>query len=204
MPNHRVSRSKNAVTNVRVMDPYSGTNGARVDRLMSSIQNSGNHIMVLCGETNGLTISTTADLTGNIGWSQIRVFDDFTSIAGQFNTFRIKSIRYDVYDINPAVPNSGTFGTFHDQYTIGTQPNYSFGEVVDSIDSQMVPPGTGKVSFTWVAHTPLERGYVDVTPDPVASGPDFGGLRYIVPQGGSSQTKYRVITKAVVEFRGRR
>lgn len=203
MPN-KVRHAKDSVQNVRVLDAYSGTNSARVDRQLSAVQNSGNHIMVLCSETNALNVSTTADTVGNISWSQIRTFDDFTSMATQFNTFRIKAVRYDVYDINPGIPNAGTFGTFHDQYTIGSQPSFTFGEVVDSIDAQMVPPGTGKASFTWVARTPLERGYVDVTPDPTSSGPDFGGFRFNVPVGTTAGVKFRVITKALVEFRGRR
>lgn len=200
----RNRKNKDSVQNVRVVEPLAGTDGLHVDRQLSAIQNSGNHVMVLCSESNELVASSTANTAGVIGWSQIRLFDDFVSMAQQFNTFRIKSIRFDVYDINPALPNSATFGTFHDQYTIGTQPAFAFADVVDSVDSQIVPPGTGKASFTWVGHSTLERGYVDVTPDPTSSGPDFGGLRYFVFQTAQAATKFRIITKAVVEFRGRR
>jgi hypothetical protein len=197
-------RSRDSVQNVRVMDPLAGLDGAKVDRQLSAVQNSGNLIRVLCSENNELVVSATANNAGNISWAQIRQFDDFVSMAQQFNTFRVKSIRYDVYDINPSLSNAATFGTYHDQYTTGTQPSFSFADVVDSVDAQIVPPGTGKASFTWVAHSTLEKGFVDCSPDPTSSGADFGGFRFFVFQGATAGAKYRVITKAVVEFRGRR
>lgn len=199
--NHK--QGKNSVQNVRVVDPLAGDDGLKVDRQLAAIHSSSNHVQVLCSQFNDLAV-TTAEQLGNIGWSQIVLFDDFASLSQQFNTYRVRSVRFDVYDIAPNTVGSGLFSTFHFQYTTGTQPAFSFNDVVDGSDSAYIPPGTGKVSFTWVAHTLNEKGYYDVLPPTAAARPDFGGLRFVIPGGTAAPAKYRIITKAIVDFRGRR
>lgn len=199
----RRNRNRNqtrAVQNVRVLDPLGGQDGAKVDRQLNSLQNSSNQIQVLCSESNDVSINTVAN-AGNIGWSQILLFDDFVSMAQQYDTFRIRSIRYDVYDINPTTGNAAIFSTFHTEANSSVQPVYTFANVVDGVDSQIVPPGTGKISFTWMGHTTLEKGFVNTITSP---SPEFGGLRYYVFAGGATTAKFRIVTKAVVDFRGRR
>lgn len=194
---------KNLVQNVRVVDPLAGGDGLKVDRQLAAIHDSSNHVQVLCSNVDNLNVFTT-DLAGIIGWSQIKLFDDFASMSAQFNTYRIRSIRFDIYDIVPAVAGTGVFSSFHDQYTAGTQPAFGFVDVVDGSDSSFIPPGTGKISLTWVGHSLNEKGYYDVNPTDESVRNDFGGLRYFVPGGTAAPAKYRVITKAIVDFRGRR
>lgn len=198
------NNQRRKVQDVRILDPLSGSDGEKLDRQLSSLQNQGDLLMCLCSEDNELTLSATAPLQGLIGWSQIRLFDDFTSLSGQFLTFRVLSVRFDVYDINPGVANAGMFSTFRDQYTSLTQPSFPFADVVDGPDSQHVPPGTGKISFSWMAHTTAEKGFYDVAPPSGTGSADFGGLRYYIPQNNTVTQKFRVVTKAIVQFRGRR
>lgn len=194
-------QQKNRVQNVRVVDPLAGSDGLKVERQLSAIHSSSNHIQVLCSGFNDINVAATESLT-TIGWSQITLFDDFVSMAAQFNTFRIRSIRFDIYDINPALVGAGLFSTVHDEYTQGTQPTYSFVQVVDGSDAMYVPPGTGKISLTWVGHSLNEKGYYTTAIG--ANSEDFGGLRFVIPGATPNGTKYRILTKAVVDFRGRR
>lgn len=202
-PRHRTQQGKNTVQNVRVVDPLAGSDGLKVDRQLAAIHSSSNHVQVLCSQFNDLAVTATEQL-GIIGWSQVALFDDFQSLVQQFNTYRVRSVRFDVYDIAASSVGSGMFSTFHDQYTAGAQPVFSFSEVVDGSDASYIPPGTGKVSFTWVGHTSVEKGYYDTQPPTESVRQDFGGLRFVVPGGTATPAKYRIITKAIVDFRGRR
>jgi hypothetical protein len=195
--------NKSTVQNVRVIDPLAGTDGAKVDRQLAHMQNSADHIQVLLSDSFPID-TAPAVVNGRFDWATIRQFDDFASMAQQFNTYRIRSIRFDVYDISPNTVQPAYWSTVHDQYTAGDPPVYSVADVIDGMDSQMIPPGTGKAQFSWVAHTLNEKGYYDVTPS-TSTAPDFGGLRYsLIAIGGIAQTKFRVSVKAIVDFRGRR
>lgn len=200
----RRRNQKNKVQNVRIVDPLSGTDALKVDRQLSSMQNSAGQVQVLVSGSLSYNSSAT-DANDNISWSGIAGFDEFTSFAGQYNTFRIRSIRFDIYDLSPNTAGSAYFSTFHDQFTQGTQPSFIFNDVVDGVDSCIVPPGTGKASLTWVGHTSNERGFYDVTPPVLDNTVDFGGLRMVRFQGpATSVPRWRVAVKAVVDFRGRR
>jgi hypothetical protein len=200
---NRKQGGKNRVENVRIIDPLAGSDGMKVDRQLSAIHSSSNHVQVLCSQYNDFGVTTTEQLA-NVSWSQIALFDDFVSMSSQFNTYRVRSIRFDIYDIAPASVGSGLFSTFHDQFTVGTQPFFPFADVVDGSDAQYIPPGTGKVSLTWVGHTLNEKGYYDVNPATENTRNDFGGMRLVIPGGPAVPAKYRIITKAIVDFRGRR
>lgn len=91
---------------------------------------------------------------------QIALFDEFTSFSAQFQTFRIRAIRYDIYDINPSLSTVGWFSTFHDEFRADAQPVFSQRNVIDGPDSQIVPPGTGKLTLYWRAKGILENGFI--------------------------------------------
>lgn len=204
--NHKMRpkhQAKNTVTNVRVVDEYAGTDGAYIDRCISTLQNSHSQITLLCQDTFALNINTTIS-NGNLAGPQIALFDEFVSIAQQFETFRIRAVRYDIYDANPAATIVGFFSTFHDQFTAANQPVFPPATVIDGPDSQTVPPGTGKITLYWRAHGVLENEFVTADDVGVSTPTQyFGGLRYSVPAGGAATTKYQVIVKALVDFRGR-
>lgn len=193
----------NRVQNVRVLDDYAGGDGAKMDRIMASLQNSHSQVRIMCNDSFTLSTTTAAGgVTGIFAGSQVRIFDDFTSMAAQFETFRVTMIRFDVYDINPAISAANAFGTFHDVYTTAGQPTFALATVLDSPDSQAIPPGTGKVSFIWRAVGTLENSFQS-TNFTSAPAEDYGGLRYAIPQAGVAGGKYLVFVKAIVDFRGR-
>lgn len=199
--NNRGRSGKNTVQNVRVLDEYAGQDGARIERMLGSLQNSHSQIRVLCSSPI-LLVTTTAGYVSSSSGASIRLSDDFVSIAQQFETYRITAIQYDVYDINTGNVATGFFSTWHDNVANGAIASFTEGNVIDAPDSQLVPPGTGKISLSWVAKGTLENTF-QATANQGENPRDFGGLRYSISGGSDAVTKYRVILKAIVDFRGR-
>lgn len=192
--------NKNAVSNVRIIDPHQGLDGARMDRILGQMQNSHSQIRVICGDSTQINSATTNN-GAFYTHANIRTTDDFTSFSGQFETYRIAAIRFEVYDFNPANVVVAAFSTQHDVVPsplVFTAP--TFANVVDAPDSQVIPPGTGKVVFDWFAHGPEELGFQSDTVNPIN---DYGGIRWYLNQASSAAGKYLVVVKAVVDFRGR-
>jgi len=202
--NGKKSNNKNRVTNVRVVDEYAGNDGARVERMLSQLQNSHSQIRVLCSETFNQNTQTAAYISTFSG-AQVRGTDDFQSFAAQFETYRIMAIRFDVYDVQPGNPTPVFFSTWHDQILYNAVPTFTQANVLDGPDSQLVGPGAGKATLTWFAKGSTETGFQS---DFAASAPlDFGGIRVAAAAGASGFTsnspKIQIIMKAVVDFRGR-
>jgi hypothetical protein len=200
---NRSRGGKNAISNVRIVDQNAGSDGTYIDRCIDTMQNSHSQITILCQDTFAIGFGTSVN-NGILAGPQIALFDEFASMAAQFETFRIRAIRYDIYDVNPSSAVVGFFSTFHDQFAASVQPVFSQANVIDGPDSQTVPPGIGKVSLYWRAHGVLENQFV--TSDqgginlPIQY---FGGLRYSIAAGASIQPRYQVVVKALVDFRGR-
>jgi len=201
----RKNRSmKNRVQNVRVLDEYAGSDSAYVDRVISQLQNSHSFTTLLCTETFNLSTASTSggDRTVASTIASIVGSDDFQSMAQQFAMFRVRCIRYDVYDVNAPVPVTSGFSTFHDATSAGSsRPPLTLATVLDSPDSQVVAPGTGKIALFWRAKGVLENEF-----QPLVGGEylDYGGLRGVLNSQTLSTLKYQVVFKAVVDFRGRK
>jgi len=195
------SGNKNRVQNVRVLDDYSGGDGAKFDRIISEMQNSHSQVRVLCTGIVPL-VTTTAGYTSETSHPFVRSTDDFISMAQQFETYRIKSIRFDVYDINASNVGTGFFSTWHDDVANGLALSFTAPNVYDSPDSQVVPPGTGKISLVWTAKGTFENLFQSCATSG-GSPRNFGGIRYTVSGGTDSTSKFQVVVKAVVDFRGR-
>jgi len=191
---------KNQISNVRVVDPEDGADGATVDRMITQQQNSHSQVRVLCNATYAITLATTNTFVNYDGTSVIGM-DDFVSMVQQWETYRIKAIKVDVYDIAPntVVQNGGS--TFHDVYT--TVPSFTFDNIADGPDYRVVPPGTGKVTFHWLAKGTQENNFQSDSTVGTTSE-YFGGVRFLAGAGTAGVVKYQVVMKAVVDFRGRR
>jgi hypothetical protein len=170
--------------------------------MINQLQNSHSQIRVLCSDVFALNTSTTSNADVLSG-AYIRNTDDFASFATQFETYRIRAIRFDVYDINPAATVVGYFSTWHDEIAFGAAPSFTMANTVDGPDSQTVPPGTGKIQFSWVATGTLENEFQNVLGSNNVPF-DFGGLRFFLNAGTGPGGKYNVFVKAVVDFRGRK
>lgn len=194
--------SARQVQNVRVLDDYAGADGAKMDRVLSSIQNSHSQIRILCQDS--FTLSTSATAGGGASYTGVTVrnTDDFASVRQQFETYRITMIRFDIYDINAAIPTVGYFSTFHDVIPNTGAITWTLASVLDGPDSQAVPPGTGKISLIWRA-TGTSENQFQTTADNLAPVVDYGGLRLYLNAASVAGAKYLVAIKAVVDFRGR-
>lgn len=206
MRNRRGGNKKNQVTNVRLVDEFAGTDGVRVDRMLSSMQNSHSQTRVLCTTTFEITTTTSgAEITGYYSGNQVRATDDFRSLADQFEEYRVRAIRFDIYDINPGTAVAHAFSTYHQRANGETAP-FPFAQVVDGPDSQSIAPGTGVAHFTWMAHTLDEMGFqttLQASDPALLPATDFGGLRWAVANASAAGRKWQVAAKAVVDFRGR-
>lgn len=200
----RRGKGKNSIQNVRVVDPDAGGDSAYVERCISSMQNSESITTVLCNDTFTLSTGSSSSglVAGNYTASNIRGTDDFISMMGQFNTYRIRAVRFDVYDINQTIAATNAFSTLHDVVPFdSTYAPPPLAQVVDGPDSKNVTPGMGKASFYWRAKGTLENEFQ--AGDTIGAPEDFGGFRWAFFSPSLSTAKFQVIIRAIVDFRGR-
>jgi len=158
-------------------------------------------MVALCSSTFTVSTATTAQTNYYSGLT-VRNSDDFTSFQGQFETYRVRCFKFDVYDINPSIACGNMWSTFHDVVT--SVPAYTFDQVTDGVDSQSVPPGTGKTTWYWRAKGAQENDFQSTDAATTSVTPfDFGGLRVALNPAASAAAKYLVVVKAIVDFRGR-
>lgn len=193
--NSNSKRSKNSISNVRVVSDDEGTEGLRVEKMLNAVKESKSQVRLVCGYQFSVGITTSA-ATGVSSFPSISTSDEFIDLAKQFNTARVRAIRFDVYDLNPNVSITNFFSTYHQVTNTGVPQNLE--SVVDRPDSKSVAPGTGRQTFYWVANGPAEMEFMTVS-----QLDDFGGLSFHVGGGTATPGKYQVIVKAIVDFRGR-
>jgi hypothetical protein len=195
---------KNQVTNVRVVDDYAGTDAAYIDRCLGDLQNSHSQITMLIQTQVPITPSSGSGQNNFYSATLIRASDDLASVSAQFQTYRIRAIRFDVYDINPSLSTANVWSTFHDVLS-STPSAFTFDQVTDGPDSQTIPPGSGKVSFYWRAKGTTENEFQSLSASSSGGAPpfDFGGLRVALGAATTSTPKYQLIVKALVDLRGR-
>lgn len=193
---------KNAISNVRVVDEFAGTDGAKVDRMLSAMHNSQSQTRIEVGASVQLsTVPTGGDTTGMYSWRDVRNSDEFLTLGSQWNEYRVRAIRFDVYDINPSVAVYSVFSTVHEPFQVTNPPVYSFTQVVDGPDAQTPQAGGPRLRFTWVAKGTRELQFqnLDSTSDPQF---DYGGLRYAIGNA-ANVSKFMIVVKALVDVRGR-
>lgn len=184
------------ISNVRVVDKDEGSDDIICQRQIQAYNSSEGQIRVVCGFRTELSVGSTAN-TGLVDWSAAVGTDDFQSFAGQYQEFRIRSIRFDVYDLNAATAAPVNFwATYHQ---VGGSVPQTFDDVVDRPDSRSIAPGLGVTSLAWVAHSIPEMAFQSVT-----SYNGLGGLVYFNGIGTAVSGRYSVIAKYVIDFRGRR
>jgi len=191
-------RSKNSIQNVRMVDPAEGTDDIMCQRFLSAYNQSEGQIRVVCNTHTELATSATSITPGIIDFSNLAASDDFISISQQYTEFRVRSIRFDIYDINPsAVPVVNYWSTYH---RVGGNVAVDIESVLDRPDSRAIAPGTGKDTLAWVAHSMPEMQFQSVD-----NYNGLGGLSYYLSQTTTAvNPKYTISAKFVVDFRARK
>lgn len=193
--NQRAS-AKNAVTNVRVVDKDANTDGLYIDRVIGQLFTSESQITVLA--TSSISFIGGASGQGyTVGYNYAITTDEFTAMASQFETYRVRAVRFDVYDLAPTVLGPVAWSTYHD-VTVPS-PTWSFDQVVDGADSKLIPVGEGKATFYWRAHGTTELGWQSTV---ATTTTNYGGLRAFFPAGTQGKT-FQVVAKWIMDFRGR-
>lgn len=195
MRNNR--RNKNTIQNVRIVDKDEGTDDIMCQRFLQAYNTSEGQIRVVLGARLDLLSNATAT-TGSVGFSDVTLTDDFISFAAQYQEFRVRAMRFDIYDINPSsVTTTNYWSTFH---TIGGSVPVDAESVIDRPDARAISPGDGRVSLAWVAHSIPEMAFQSTT---TFNG--LGGLSYyLLSPSTITGGKYSVVSKFIVDFRGRK
>jgi hypothetical protein len=188
--------SKNAISNVRIVDKDDGTDDIQCQRFLQAYKVSEGQIRVVCGYRGELSQSTTSG-GGVVATGELAGTDDFTSFTAQYKEFRVRAIRFDIYDLATSTASAINFwSTFHQ---IGGAVAVGFDDVVDRPDSRAISPGTGMTSLAWVAHSIPEMAFQDT-----ANYNGLGGLSYYIGGGPTATNKFSIVAKFIVDFRGRR
>lgn len=172
---------------------------ARIDRTISAFrENESTTTIVARNSFDIVTGTTAASLV--FAYPELVATDDFVSLAQQYNTFKVKSMRFDVFHTNPATNSAVAISTFHCNFA-GQPPSTWLTEqaVVDAPDSMYLEPGSKKQSFYWNAKGTGELEYQDVN-----TFNNHGGLRMnIRATSPGGVTTGIVVCSIVVTFRGR-
>lgn len=188
-------RSTRYIQNVRVVDRDESQDSLRMSRMLTEMSNSNSQVRVQCGYQG--TLTPAAQVGGIVGFTELEGTDDWASFTGQYTEFRVVGMQFRIFDNQPSAPAINLWATFHQQG--GTVPT-GVNDVVDRVDARVVPPGTGWVELVWAAHGQPEMEFQSVT-----NYTGYGGLVYnINPATTLTGTKYQIIAKFVVDFRGRK
>jgi hypothetical protein len=172
---------------------------ARVDRAISSMRASESSTMVLCKSSFRLLTSTTVPLFNTWTYSQIALTDDFISLSQQFNEFKVKFMKFEIFHTNPTASANVAISTLHGDFDGGIPSSYtSEANVIDAPDGKYLSPGSEPLVLYWNATGTPENDYQNV-----ASFSDYGGFRSALDQTTSVQLVGTVIATACVVFRGR-
>jgi hypothetical protein len=171
---------------------------ARIDRAISHFRFQESAATILVKAQYDLTAQTTPNGYA-ITYTQIVATDDFASMATQFNTFKVKAMRFEAFHTNPTGIIPVAMSTVHGDFT-GDPPStwISDQSIIDAPDSQFLEPGSKKQTWYWNARGTAENQFQDVN-----TFTNYGGLRYYVRAAGSATYIASVIMTAEVVFRGR-
>lgn len=192
---------KVGIMDVNIVDPVAGKDGSRVDRAIQAIKASESQTTILIGDVVDVNATTAAQASG-YDFISILATDDFQSFLVQYNMFRIRHIKFDIYDLNTNVAVPNAWGIWHDNYE-ASAPAYTRANIADLPDSRVLSAGTGQTTLYWVAHGVDELKFQETSNlgSPLQA---FGGLKYYVGTTGAAVQKYTIQIHAVVDFRARR
>lgn len=196
---HSTKQLKSVIQNVRVVDPDEGSDDLRCQRILQHLSASEQQIRVVCTYRGEVAPGSGGAASAFYDYGTAASTDDFISFAAQFQEFRVRAIRVNAYDIQPSSPATINYwATYH---SIGNAaPPASQEDIVDRPDSRVITPGLGTISLAWVAHGLPEMGF-----QPVTGYTSYGGVaNYVSPSATITGSKYSVVIKYVVDFRGRR
>lgn len=183
-----------------MVDDSAGTDSLRVNRMIQELHRSGGQVRALC---NSFFNENSGATERDIVYTVLSLFatDEFTSFSSQFTEFRIRAVRFDVYNTTPSVNNPVIASTFRTS-AIGSSPTFTYLQVADGDDAAVVEATGSKQSFYWVARNPLELAFQSMNSG--SSGLNaLGGLRLAIPAPVSGVSNTAVVARWLVDFRGR-
>jgi hypothetical protein len=155
--------------------------------------------VVLCKTSFVLQGATTAATSYDWTYPQVAATDEFVSMAQQFNLFKIRGMKFEIFHTNPTVSNRAAVSTVHASTTGALPSTWTTLEgVIDAPDSRFIIPGSEKQDLYWNASGSAEQEFQDVN-----TFTNHGGFRGYVDQTATVVQLATVVATAVVVFRGR-
>lgn len=171
---------------------------AKIDRAISAMRYMESSTVVLCKGIVDLNTTTVVN-AATVDFAFVSSTDDFSTMALQFNTFKVKAMKFEVFPTNPVNSTPIAMSTFH-AVLPGAAPATWVTEaaIVDAPDAKYLMPGADKSCFYWNATGPRENEFQDCN-----SFSNFGGLRYSVRVGSATASVATIVVTAQVVFKGR-
>jgi len=168
--------------------------GPRIERILRAAGESQGDVMVVCNSFRPIPI-TAASSSVYMTFDDLAGSDEFASMTQQFRLFKVSHMKVTVVDMNPQLASTpNAWSTVHSRNPTG----FLYTDVIDQTDSQVMAPGTSKLTFYWSATSLQEKEFQGVV-----NFVNWGGLVGYVDGGTPVPTKYMLVAKYVVHFRGR-
>jgi len=192
-------RSRKAATSTVIQSRDDGDkSAAQIDRMISHFRAQESMTTILAKTQFDISAVTTA--TGySFSFPELMGTDDVATMAQQYNTFKVKAYRFEVFHTNPTVIVPFVVSTWHGNF-VGQPPStwLAEGSVVDAPDSKYSEPGSKEQKFYWNARGTDENSFQDIN-----TFANYGGIRYFVRAAGTTTYLATVIVTAEIVFRGR-
>lgn len=181
-----------------VVDNEDAREELRLDRYLSSMDASQSLVNTVMEGVFTIAGGTTAS-SATYSFANIKAITDFTNFSNEFNLFRVKGVKFEIYDTVPNSQGTAYWATYH--IAEGQTAPSTLASVTALVDLKIVPPGDGKTTLTWKASGTKELQFQSAN---VGSYTDYGGLVVYTPASTApAPSRWYVVVKAHVQFRMR-
>lgn len=182
-----------------VVDNEDARDELRLDRFLSNMDASQSLVNTVMEGVFTIAGGTTAS-SATYSFANIKAISDFVNFSNEFNLFRVKGIKFEVYDTVPNSQGTAYWATYH--IAEGQTAPSTLGSITALVDLRIVPPGDGKTTLTWVPTGTKELQFQSA--NSTGTSIDYGGLVVYTPASTApAPSRWYVVVKAHVQFRMR-
>lgn len=173
---------------------------AKIDRTIASMRVGESACTILVKSAVSITALSSGPSSIVFTYPEIAGCDEFSSLATQFNMFRVKCMRFEFCHVNPSNQTPIVASTVHSNLNGAIPTGWTTEQsVIDGPDSVYLTPGAVKDVLYWNGNSSTETEYQDVS-----SFNNHGGVRVYVPGVTTTTTHSIMVVSAVVIFKGRK
>lgn len=181
-----------------VVDNEDAGDELRLDRYLSNMDASQSLINTVIENVITIQGGTTAS-SATYSFVNVRAVTDFNNFSAEYNLFRVKGMKFEIYDTNPNSAGTAYWATYH--VAEGQSAPSTLANVTSLVDLRIVPPGDGKTTLTWKASGTKELQFQSTNS---GTAVDYGGLVVYTPAATApAASRWYVVIKSHVQFRQR-